>query len=310
MAARREPAATCPARRRRCAGRPDGRKLLVTAAVPANAERRIAIEGAPPPSGPSAPEVAWRLPYKSDGVGYLLARDIHLFELDVESGEHRQLTQGSFDVYGFAPSPDGRRIAYVRSREGRFAHRTDLWVCQADGSQARQLTDDLATVLAPVWSPDGRRIAFAAARDDGDAQNGLYAVDVEGGEARAGRRTTWKWPMANRCTGPPTAPAALHARLARLPRRLQRRRATGELRVVVGGERQFGAFATDGRRLAYAVDDPERPSELWSCGVDGAGEQQVGELNPWWHDRTPLKRSCAASRCRTGRAAARPSRAG
>jgi dipeptidyl aminopeptidase/acylaminoacyl peptidase len=269
---------------------PDGRKLLVTASVPANAERRTAIEGAPPPSGASAPEVAWRLPYKTDGVGYLLARDIHLFEIDVESGEHRQLTHGSFDVYGFAPSPDGRRIAYVRSREGRFAHRTDLWVCEGDGSAPRRLTDDLATVLAPVWSPDGHRIAFAAARDDGDAQNGLHAVDVQGGDRRELGGNDLEIADGQSLHWTADGGQLLFTRAWRGCHDVCSVDAgSGELRVVLGGERQFGAFATDGRRLAYAVDDPERPSELWWCGVDGSGEQQVGEMNPWWHDRTPLK---------------------
>ncbi|RYY57701.1 MAG: S9 family peptidase, partial [Comamonadaceae bacterium] len=92
---------------------PDGRKLLVTASVPAHADRlQPPTEGGPAPKASSAPEVAWRLPYKSDGIGYLLARAIHLFELDPATGAHRQLTHGSYDVYGAAPSPDGRRIAY------------------------------------------------------------------------------------------------------------------------------------------------------------------------------------------------------
>jgi Tol biopolymer transport system component len=67
-------------------------------------------------------------------MGYMLKREIHLFRLDVASGEHRQLTDGAFDVWASIASPDGRHIAYSRTREGRFAHRTDLWVCDSDGS--------------------------------------------------------------------------------------------------------------------------------------------------------------------------------
>jgi dipeptidyl aminopeptidase/acylaminoacyl peptidase len=102
---------------------PDGRGMIVTSAVKVDPDMRGQRSSRPPPTRKvGAPEVAWRLPYKEDGVGYLLQREIHLFALDVTSGQARQLTNGPFDVFGFDVSADGRHVAYTRGGEGRSAH--------------------------------------------------------------------------------------------------------------------------------------------------------------------------------------------
>ncbi|HZY19336.1 MAG TPA: S9 family peptidase [Ramlibacter sp.] len=269
---------------------PDGTSLLVTAAVPVDPDRKGG-RGAPEPTeGPQVKvEVAWKLPYKTDGMGYMLGREVHLFRLDVATGEHRQLTDGNFDVFGFDASPDGQRIAFCRTREGRFAHRTDLWVCDADGSGARRLTESLATVLQPVWSPDGRWIAFAGAREEGDAQSSLYLLDARGGELR--QLGDEDLEIAD--------PGSLHwsadgARLVFTRARAGCHEvcsigADGRgLEVLLGGERQLGAFATNGARLAFSIEHPSLPSEVWTADAQGRGERQVSRLNPWWDERVAV----------------------
>jgi dipeptidyl aminopeptidase/acylaminoacyl peptidase len=269
---------------------PDGATLLVTSAVAVDPDLHGARGEPPPPRGPKTPEVAWKLPYKSDGMGYMLRREIHLFRLDPGTGEHRQLTDGNFDVLSFAPSPDGRRIALGRTRGGRFAHRTDLWVCDAEGRGMRQLTDTLATVLQPAWSPDGRRLAFAAAEEEGGARNGLYLVDVATGHLRrlgdqdleVADAQSIQW-----CDG---GAGLLFVRAHRGCHQICRISAEGGPPVtVLDGERQFGAFASDGQHLAFSVEHPSVPSEVCVSRVDGSSERQVTRLNPWWSERTPVR---------------------
>lgn len=113
---------------------PDGKSVLATVALATDPELRGKRGPRPLQRNQSVPEVCWRLPYKSDGVGYLLQREIHLFSIDAASGESRQLTDGAFDVQAFEPSANGKHIAYSRTREGRCAHCTDLWVCGADAA--------------------------------------------------------------------------------------------------------------------------------------------------------------------------------
>lgn len=271
---------------------PDGRALVVTAAVAVEPDwcGERAAGRKPRDRGPATAEVAWKLPYKSDGMGYMLAREIHLFSLDAQSGESRQLTDGPFDVMGFAFSPDGKRIAYVRTREGRFAHRTDLWLCDADGSGACRVTDGLAMVLQPSWSPDGRWVAFAGAMAEGDAQENLWLLEAATGKLR----------QLGDASLNVADPLSLHwdadsAGLVFAQAHRGRHRAVrlhlgrGKLDVLVDGDIQFGAFAAAGSKLAYTAEHPAQPSELHACEHDGSGQRQLSEFNAWWKDRTPIQ---------------------
>ena len=87
---------------------------------------------------------------------------------DIASGAERELTKVGFgrDFSSMgAPvfSPDGRTLAYTRSRLDRTAHfRSSVYLISADGTGDRKLIDDaqLAT-----WSPDQTRLAFSSMRD-------------------------------------------------------------------------------------------------------------------------------------------------
>jgi Tol biopolymer transport system component len=85
----------------------------------------------------------------------------------------RRLTDGwGWDIEP-AWSPDGRRIVFVSTRDGR----RNLYVMNADGSGVRRLTDDIAGDGAPAWSPDGSRIAFESSRSGG---GDIYEIDPSG----------------------------------------------------------------------------------------------------------------------------------
>jgi Tol biopolymer transport system component len=84
-----------------------------------------------------------------------------------------------------ALSPDGRRMAFVASREGK----TSLWIRSLDKLDATELTGTDGAFL-PFWSPDGHAIAFFA--------NGkMLRMDPNGGapvaicDAPNGRGGTW-----------------------------------------------------------------------------------------------------------------------
>lgn len=268
----------------------DGGSLLVTAAVSVDPDwRGERPRGREPKTGGVRPEVAWKLPYKSDGMGYMLAREIHLFRIDAASGRHTQLTDGPFDVLAFSPSPEGSQLAYSRTRSGRFSHRTDLWVCKADGSGARQRTEDFATVMSPAWSPDGKLVAFGATRAEGDAQTNLFVLDAATGKVRqlgdddvqVADPTSIRWAADG---------GSVYCTLARRGRHQAARIdvARGTVRILCQGDRQLGAFATCGERMAYVIDHPSLPSEVHVCEPDGQGERQLSNFNPWWKERTPI----------------------
>jgi dipeptidyl aminopeptidase/acylaminoacyl peptidase len=269
---------------------PDATALVVSAAVTVDPDWRGGRANGRQPKQPKVqPQVAWKLPYKSDGMGYMLAREIHLFLLDARSGEHRQLTDGPFDVLAFGIAPNGRHIAYARSREGRFAHRSDLWVCDADGSHARQLTTDFATVMNPAWSPDGRWIAFSATVEQGDAQTNLYLMEFASGRVRRLGDEDLQVADPDSVFWSRDSASVRFARQHRGRHQLARiQAADGQLEVLVQGDRQFGAIAPVGDDVAYVISHPSQPSEVFLCRLDGHGERQLSDFNPWWKERTPI----------------------
>jgi serine/threonine protein kinase len=116
-----------------------------------------------------APAEVWRVPF--------LGGTPRLFVADVASP--------------ISWAPDGRRIAYLRSRFTPTLS-SQLMVAAADGGQERQLTSEADPWIslaapwrpsfAPAWSPDGRLIAVAAASFTGSGR--VIIVDSEKGSAR------------------------------------------------------------------------------------------------------------------------------
>ena len=268
---------------------PDGRRLLVSGAIgvdPDSRDERRAGDFPPP----GAPELAWRLPYKSDGSGYMLGRAFVLYVVDAAGGEARQVTPPAFDVMAMEWAPDGRHIAYTRTRPGREAHRTDLWIARDDGTQPRQLTGALATVMGPKWSPDGRWIAITGARKEGDALARLFLVEVASGKLSqlgsddmdVGGPETVHWM-------PDSSALVLVAARRACQTIVSVAVPGGECSTVVGGERHISEICLAGGRLHYFSESAVAPRELYTSELDRGGETQLSRLNDWWWERTPLQ---------------------
>ncbi len=256
-----------------------------------------------------APELVWRLPYKSDGQGYVLSSRLHLVLIDAATGKGTVLTQGDFDADHFSWSPDGRRLAYGRTRgDPKQVHCSDLWTLEVDVDSCRlvgepvRYSNGVATATMPSWSPDGRRIAFMGAEDGGDPIMRLWLCELESGDIR---------PLGDEHLE--AVQNNLHwiddgRRLAFLQawRGLQRAAVidpdSGELHALVDPEKaQVALMAATRQRVIFTQEGVDHPLELYAAAWREPGAasdaspgalsstcaapRRLTDFNAWWHER-------------------------
>jgi Tol biopolymer transport system component len=144
-------------------------------------------------------------------------------------------------------SPDGRRLAFVYSR-----NQDDIFIVRTDGTELRQLTNDSYRDLGPQWFPDGERILFFSNRS-GRFQ--VWAIKADGsGRAQLSETADEMWYPTLSPDGRRVAAFDSRARTASVfdvgvPWNAQ----SPELLPAVndrGGGFQPSSWSPDGRRLA------------------------------------------------------------
>ncbi|KHL17228.1 dipeptidyl aminopeptidase/acylaminoacyl peptidase [Mumia flava] len=203
-----------------------------------------------------------------------------LWRVPATGGEARQLTRGVADT---APawSPDGTRIAFLRSEDGP----AQVWLLPVDGGEPEQVTTLPLGAGAPEWSPDGARIAFCA------------PVDLAG----AGERPDTAAPRATERLGYKADGSGFlgtlrsHVHVLDLDDR--------SVRQVTRGDWHAGAptWSPDGARLAFAAareDDADLTARSSAWVVDarartarpervGPSDAQIGWVG-WSRDGASL----------------------
>lgn len=255
---------------------PDGARLLVLdeAGWPGSGDGPDAGDG-------DRPVVVDFLPYKLEGTGFVVARRVGLLELDVRSGRACPLVRGDFDVADAAWSPDGQRLAYIRHRDGRQRHRTDLWLADRDGARPLQVTHDLPAVQGLAWSPDGRWLAFAGSCREGDSILTPWLLDARGGGRLSrpagdleleGARFVWDSGSSR------VATIAAHRGLFRIAVV----EAAGGCALLDTGQRHVLALAATRERLAFVAAAMDDACEVRSIAWDGADARRHSALNRDW----------------------------
>ena len=121
----------------------------------------------------------------------------HLFLLDVETGEARDLSGEQHAVEDYAPtwSPSGEWLVCSRKLAGE-AMGKQLVMMRSDGSDVFPLTDELDVEhLQPAWSPDDRDLVFQRLPlQESAAPSEIWRIDVQNGQGASlvsGRLPGW-----------------------------------------------------------------------------------------------------------------------
>jgi len=81
----------------------------------------------------------------------------HIWVMDADGRNARQLTHSEKGESSPVFSPDGKWIGFVSSRDGE----ENLYILPTSSGEARKLTNVSTGISDPLWSPDGKEIAFS-----------------------------------------------------------------------------------------------------------------------------------------------------
>jgi Tol biopolymer transport system component len=113
------------------------------------------------------------------------ASDAEIYTINPDGSGSTPLTSSPGANYSPAWSPDGKKIAFVSSRDDSgqpspgcsASCNSEIYVMNADGSNQARLTNDPSFDLGPQWSPDGTKIVFESGRTgNGD----IYSMKADG----------------------------------------------------------------------------------------------------------------------------------
>ena len=246
--------------------------------------------------------VVRRIRYRADGLGWRGEAFRHVFVVDRESGETRQLTDGEGDDSAPAWSPDGASIAFVADRrpDRETAIHSDVYVVPASGGDPELRSQGLSSVASLRWSPDGDAIAVVGSDDDivgAGWQSWLFVI--EPGFA------------PRKLTDDSISPAGGYAPLVPAPEMrwtddglisfiadargesaiYQADAGTGDLRRVTGGGLMSQvSFDADAGSAVALIVPPDSAGDLHSVDMTSGAAVQLTDFNrEYFEERSPAK---------------------
>lgn len=104
-------------------------------------------------------------------------KDMHLFTVDVDGKNMKQISHKSGTHWAPFPAPDGDHFAYVTVFP---PHNYEIMLRSLKTGEEQRLTNNKGFDGFPAFSPDGKTISFSSSRNNekGDRSLKLYTMDV------------------------------------------------------------------------------------------------------------------------------------
>jgi dipeptidyl aminopeptidase/acylaminoacyl peptidase len=247
-----------------------------------------------------------RVFYKLDGSGFLPQERWHIWTIDTQTGEGKQLTDSDvFDELEPNWSPDGTgpaRIVFCSNHADDpdlEPDAVDLFVIPAEGGELRQVETPFGPKEKPVFSPGGKWLAYIGREGRGQwwKNMSLWVVPVDGGGEAKNLTETFDFDVSS-VTGndlpgslPMTPPtwskdgSRLYFQMSRHGSTLLQSVALNEpessLQTVIGGTGAVGPFSFDEEhdKLAYLHANMTDLGQVWVHNLSTGQSHKLTRVN-------------------------------
>jgi len=127
--------------------------------------------------------------YKADGQGVTGNEKSHIYIINIETKEVKQLTEGNLHDVNPVFSPDGKYVVFTSNRSQDIIddpENDDIFTINLETMELKEITEDRGVRSALNWSPDGKGIIFLGNETDigmGWVRNlYLYSIPSGGGK--------------------------------------------------------------------------------------------------------------------------------
>jgi dipeptidyl aminopeptidase/acylaminoacyl peptidase len=169
----------------------DGRRIAftVTAADPAPAShvdwKALGVSAPAKYAHSDIRTIPWPR-YEANGGGYVYNKHLHIWTIDADGTNPKQLTNGPDGESGPDWSPDDRSIAYGSTRlDDPEGDRGELFVVPSTGGAPVAFHTTHYGVSEQAWSHDGKRLVYTfTSRHDAAGQPALASANLDGSGER------------------------------------------------------------------------------------------------------------------------------
>jgi serine/threonine protein kinase/Tol biopolymer transport system component len=198
--------------------------------------------------------------------------DFQIWTMNTDGSNPQQLTKGNPLNLNPVPSPDGKKIAFVSTRDGGDH---ELYVMDADGSNQTRLTFSAGFDTEPTWFPDSSAIMFMSGRT-GTFQ--IFVINADGTRER--RLFSSRFNESSPALSPDGKTLAWHS-----DRTGSREIFTGNAatpnqnptrltNTEPGTLNAWANWSPDGKHLTF-ISNRDGNTEIYIIGADGKDERRI-----------------------------------